>query len=145
MNNHAGPSSSKQTGYNPYPNNIVANQISGFVLDQTQGNVENFMQTLNSEKYQHLMSMLNRHLTAAKTVDEGTNSGHVSGTCLSISVNSMLNSPKHWVMDSGATSHVCFRHACFQSLRAVHNAYITLPNHNKIPVHFAGRVKLLMI
>lgn len=46
------------------------------------------------------------------------------------------------MLDSGATSHVCFDRACFQSLKAVQDAYITLPNQARIRVNFAGNVKL---
>lgn len=88
------------------------------------------------------MSVLSAHLITTKVEDEGNNANHVSSTCLSVSITPIVNSPEHWVLDSGATSHVCFRRACFQTLKAVEDAYITLPNHARIPVHFVGSVKL---
>lgn len=102
-----GPSSSNQTGYNTSLNNAMANQVSDSIPDQTIDNVENFVQKLNPDQYQHL-----------------------------------LNFPGHWGLDSGATRHVCFNHASCQTLKKVQNAYITLPNHTKIPVNFAGNVEL---
>lgn len=120
------PGSSNQASYNCHSNNAVANQISRSIPDQTHGNIGDFMQTLSPNQCQHLMSMLSAHLTTAKVKDEGTNANHVLGTCLSISISPIFNSPKHWVLDLGATSHVCFRHACFQTLKTVQNSYITL-------------------
>lgn len=136
----SGPSN--QVGYNCHSNNVVANQIFGSIPNQSHGNVEDFMQTLSSDQCQHLISVLSAHLTTAKVEDEGNNADHVSGTCLSVSISPIVNSPEHWVLDLGATSLVCFRRACFQTLKAVQNAYITLSNHARIPVHFVGSVKL---
>lgn len=94
------------------------------------------MQTLNLAQYQHLMDMLNTHLKAAK-IDTGVddNSGSVSGTCFSISNIPSLNSLKHWVVDSGATSHICSNKSTFHALKQVESAYVILPNHEKIYVH----------
>lgn len=138
------PGSRNYTGFNPHSNNNVANQISCSVSNQSQGNTGNFMQTLNHDQCQQLMSMLSTHLTTSKMDDEVANVDHVSGTILSVSINQVLNSPRHWVLDSGATSHVCFNRACFHTLKAVQDAYITLPNHAMIRVNFVGHIKLTL-
>ncbi|XP_022856063.1 uncharacterized protein LOC111377235, partial [Olea europaea var. sylvestris] len=125
------------------PRHIAANQVVfANKSEQAHTNAEDFMHSLNHTQYQQLMNMLGNHLTSAKTNtrnDEHTN--QVSGTCFSIVLNPCLNSPKHWVMDSGATSHICFSKSAFYSMKLIENAYVTLPNHKRIPVSFVGIVK----
>lgn len=78
----------------------------------SDGDIGRFVQTLNPVQYQQLMNVLNTHLRAAKlnseiSVNFGANSGKASGTCFSISIHPTFNSPRHWVVDSGAMIHIC--------------------------------------
>ncbi|XP_068661644.1 uncharacterized protein [Aristolochia californica] len=47
-----------------------------------------------------------------------------------------------WIVDSGATRHICSLAPAFISLHVVSHTTVTLPNHSQILVHFAGDVKL---
>ncbi|XP_022897798.1 uncharacterized protein LOC111411504 [Olea europaea var. sylvestris] len=97
------------------------------------------LHTLNPTQYQHLMSMLSFHLKAVKLdLETGTSSGKESGTCFSISINPSFNSSRHWVVDSGATSHLCSDHSAFDILRPIENAFVILPNHVQVPVRLIG-------
>ncbi|XP_022871010.1 uncharacterized protein LOC111390234 [Olea europaea var. sylvestris] len=122
-------------------NCVVAGLISD--LDQTQHKVGDFMQTLNAAQYQHLLSILNDHLTAAKfETQEEAVPDQITGTCLSISFKPMLNSPRIWVIDSGATSHIYSSLYAFNTMRPVQNASVTLPNNVKIPIQYIANMKL---
>lgn len=43
-------------------------------------------------------------------------------------------SPKSWILDSGATSHICHSLKCFSSYTPLRNKHVTLPNNMKIDV-----------
>lgn len=45
-------------------------------------------------------------------------------------------------MDSGAISHICSYHSNFNSMKPIQNSFVTLPNHEQIPVQFIGNVRL---
>lgn len=45
---------------------VSEHQVPELAMDQTQGDVGSFMQTLNRVQYQHLISMLSTHLKATK-------------------------------------------------------------------------------
>lgn len=49
---------------------------------------------------------------------------------------------KFWIVDSGASRHICSNTNAFISLRPIQNSTITLLNKTCIPVHFSGDVKL---
>lgn len=84
-----------------------------------------------------LMNVLSIYLLIAKADTKGdANVDRASGTCLSISLNPMLNTPRYWVMDSDATAHICFTKLAFHTMKSIKNACITLPNHEQIPVYF---------
>ena len=46
------------------------------------------------------------------------------------------------MLDSGATSDVCFNHASFVELKPIWDVYVTLRDHTRILVQYIGRVKL---
>lgn len=121
--------------------NAVANQISE--SSNHQGNIDDFVQTLNSNQYQHILAMLNSHLASAK-VDTGTDvkSTHTSGISFSVSNNPMLHSSRHWIVDSGAINHVCFDQSLFQNIVPISNSFVTLPNNFRIQVNFSGSIQL---
>jgi len=101
------------------------------------------MQSLTLVQYQDLLTMLNSYLNIARVVTKPDAShNQASGTCFSISVSPALNSPRYWIVDSGATSHICFSLPYFDQLRSVSNVFVTLPNHSRIPVTHIGNVKI---
>ncbi|KAJ0097721.1 hypothetical protein Patl1_29149 [Pistacia atlantica] len=54
----------------------------------------------------------------------------------------LFSSNQFWIVDSGATRHICSQAGAFVSLHSIHHTIVTLPNHSQILVHFAGDVKL---
>lgn len=101
------------------------------------------MQTLNSNQYQQLMNMLSNHLTNAKLdTDARVNSGHISCTCLYIFHHPTINSKTCWMVDSSATSYICYNKSAFHMMKPIQNAYITLQNNERLPVHFICTVRI---
>lgn len=100
------------------------------------------MQTLRPTQFQQLLNILTPHLNMAKAqIEPDASQDQASGTCLSISINPVLNSPKYWIMDFGATSYIYFDKSFFISLRPIQNTYITLPDHSWISVLYVGNVQ----
>ena len=134
-------------GYKPrqkchYNNNTTnstsqVNQVSESPM--VSGN--NFVQMLNHSPYSQFLSMLSSHLKEAK-LDDNSASTSVKGTCLSVPANTTLLSIKCWIVDSGATSHICYCKYAFTSLKLVQDVYVTLPDRSKMHVYFIGYVKL---
>ncbi|XP_052186088.1 uncharacterized protein LOC127797323 isoform X1 [Diospyros lotus] len=99
--------------------------------------------TLTPVQYQQLMGMLSSHLSDAKSnIDVHAFLDQASGTCFSISVNPGLSYPRYWIIDSGATNHICCNWSSFQYMRPVQNSFVTLPNHSHISVNFIGTVRI---
>lgn len=76
------------------------------------------------------MNVLNTHLSIAKVDAKGdANGDHISGTCLSISLNPIFIFPIHRVFNLGEIAHICFTKSAFHTIKSIQNAYITLANH----------------
>ncbi|XP_022861542.1 uncharacterized protein LOC111381922 [Olea europaea var. sylvestris] len=51
----------------------------------------------------------------------------------------LIQSIKVWIVDSGATKHVCWNADAFMAMRTIKNASITLPNHEAATKKMIGR------
>ena len=111
---------------------------SSCTSDQSSGN---FFQNLSTTQYNQLMSMFKSHLTMT-TPDASVAANAIAGTCLSVSQFSVATSKKIWILDSGATRHICSNMDAFSKLRPVSNTSVTLPNSARICVGFSGDVML---
>ena len=47
-----------------------------------------------------------------------------------------------WIVDSGASRHICAYRTLFTDLQPIHNSTVTLPNHSTILVLFFGDITL---
>lgn len=63
---------------------------------------------------------------------------HVAGTCLSAS----HNHSNTWVIDFGASSHICFDKSLFTSLRPAHNMSVILSTSEKFIVEYTRDITL---
>lgn len=94
--------------------------------------------------------MLSRHLQASVKEDEvSTNfakntdkSVEISGKCFPISFLTQLSSTKHWIMDSGASKHICSNIQFFTHTKHTTKTFVILPNQNQITVHIYGDIRL---
>ncbi|KAL5542038.1 hypothetical protein UlMin_009748 [Ulmus minor] len=81
-----------------------------------------FVQNLSSNQYQQLMSMFSTHLTNPTKVNNGPNSSqsnYLAGMCFSVSLNPIFSSNQLWIIDSGATRHICSQTNAFISLHPI--------------------------
>ncbi|KAL5750253.1 hypothetical protein ACOSP7_024856 [Xanthoceras sorbifolium] len=104
-----------------------------------------FVQNLNPNQYQQFLSLFFQHLTSSSPTSNDQEVAHTSyptGICFSVSLNTAFSSAHLWIVDSGATRHICSQSAAFVSLQPIQHATVTLPNQTKIPVHFSGNVRL---
>lgn len=84
--------------------------------------------------------MLQPHLqVSANTPDDSSGITHVAGTCLSQPSTATLYS---WVIDSGATSHICCDRSLFINMKPVEHVSVILPTRSRFAVEFVGTVSL---
>jgi Pol polyprotein/integrase-like protein/gag-pre-integrase-like protein len=90
------------------------------------------------EQFNQLLSLINKHHTQGDNKDSTTNSTHFAG-------NSHLKTQNFdsWILDSGASDHICFDKALLYDLRNLHEKehYITIPNGKRIKINTIGTVK----
>lgn len=59
----------------------------------------------------------------------------MAGTCSSTLSSIMAF---HWVIDSGASAHICYCRDYFMNLHSVSDVSVTLPNNSQFVVAYAG-------
>ena len=133
---HGYPPGYKFKGKNtsiPHSANQVAVQNSG-----TETSI-----AVPANQYQQLLALLASHITQNNPVSteaHDTSNPVESGIVLSAH-NSFVHSSSHWIIDSGATCHIAHNIASFSSISPTSGIFVTLPNNNRVPVHFIGTVK----
>ena len=103
------------------------------------------MSALTNEQCHQLIAMLSSHLASsvASTSTSDVNlASFAAGTCFNNSANSVFHQKHMWILDSGASRHICADSFMFMVLKPLKNSTVTLPNHTVISVHFYGDVKL---
>ncbi|XP_075515865.1 uncharacterized protein LOC142550675 [Primulina tabacum] len=148
---HGYPPGYKSRGNAPTrPNVVTANQISGPHDPSDKANInggsyQNLFQNFNTEQLNQLRMMFDQHLASNDKGNAHTNDSsnvHTSGICLSTYISTDLSSPSSWIVDSGASRHICSDAYLFKSLQPAIGSMVTLPNHTTIDVKFCGDIKL---
>lgn len=108
-----------------------------------------------SEQISQLIAQLNRQLqgSAYQVIGAPPASGHTG----SISAQGTTLVPSHyisvlepsfklpetvWILDTGASCHICCDLRMFSDIRTTQNTTISLPNNTTIPIHLSGTVHL---
>ena len=89
--------------------------------------------------------MLSSHLASsisASTLQENTTVSYVVGTCFLVPMKSVSHSNHLWIVDSGATRHICSNANLFTFLKPIWNSIVSLPNNTKIHVRLYGVIHL---
>lgn len=47
----------------------------------------------------------------------------------------------YWVVDSGASRHICYNASLFKSIKPIAGSTVTLPDHSSIQVNFCGDIR----
>lgn len=102
-----------------------------------QGKNETSLQNLNFAQYQHLLNVLQTQLAGSKANNassiesEASSSLHIARTFLTI--HSSFKSPNCWIVDSGASTHICFSRSSFVTFISYY--YIgAFPNNCQVQV-----------
>ncbi|CAA3023560.1 Hypothetical predicted protein [Olea europaea subsp. europaea] len=114
----------------------VNSQIEEKPIHQQVG-LEKFMQNLNSNQYQYLMTMLSTHLASNSQPtpnDLDKNDSTYTAGIYHSAIIPTFSCKNIWIVDSGASRHVCSIAAAFIKLRPITNSHVTLPNHTQISV-----------
>ena len=89
--------------------------------------------------------MLTTHLTTSSTSSSTSSispsTSYSTGICLSLSLQQKFAFEQFWILDFGASRHICSFPLAFSSLRPIESTNVTLPNSITIPVLFSGDVK----
>ncbi|KAJ0018876.1 hypothetical protein Pint_10931 [Pistacia integerrima] len=102
---HGYPPGYKFRSNNNY--NVAAHQVSTTDNRSYHSNsFGGFVQNLNSNQYQQLMSMLSTHLSSSAKVTNAPDPGQtncLAGICFSVFWSPLFSSNRFWIVDSGAT------------------------------------------
>lgn len=127
--------------------------IDGSTASQTEYPVHAHSYTLSNplttEQCQQLLSYLQSHLQGNQIITESPRASSSTGPSdfnasfsgmffLTHFVGSCAKSESFWLIDTGATHHVCCSASKFQSLTHLTDAFVTLPNSQKVSISGIG-------
>lgn len=112
--------------------------------DVSDSHAEHSSMNISIDQYNHLMSLLGKssHDTSAShKTEEGDTHGHalLAGTiCL------LSNFTSNWLLDSGATDHICCHLDWFTEYNVMsgHDNHITIPDDSRVKVLHTGSITL---
>ncbi|KAL4319644.1 hypothetical protein GQ457_18G025910 [Hibiscus cannabinus] len=123
--------------------NYSANNVNN--VSHTNAIVDSSTESLTSQQCQQLIVMLTNQLQAASTSDIHSTTVNLAmqGKILSFVNNlSSFNIKNSWIIDSGASRHVCYSKELFESLTPIPVGTILLPNKTIVSVGYAGTIRL---
>ena len=101
------------------------------------------MVTLSDAQYNQLLAKLSVRLLSSSSSPSTreASSGAVSVRMCDDHGMTLVNPlTPIWLIDSGASRHICANRSLFTTLKPLHNSMVTLPNHTSLPVSFSGEV-----
>ncbi|XP_061356866.1 uncharacterized protein LOC133301265 isoform X2 [Gastrolobium bilobum] len=114
----------KNTG--PKSNSVAINQASTSLL------VGNFLKDLDPLKCSQLMHLLSEHMATSNKIPEAV----VAPYSVVSNFGTFLSSK--WIVDSGASQHICADARTFVSMRPTNGSRVTLPEKTTIHVYLIG-------
>lgn len=150
---HGFPPGYKMRGKINYKHsNVPVNQVSGqhrLSTNEQSSNdqyvsVSQPLQSFDKCQMEQLMNLFIKQLSSSATKEESTTAvdSVVSGICSSVSVFSTLNDSSCWIVDSGASRHICSHANAFLELKPISNSRVILPNHEHVDVRFYGDIRI---
>lgn len=132
----------KLHGYPPgYRSNNRTNAVSnGNTTSSSKQSA--FFASLNNDQYTHLMWMLQTHLSEVTNAAKPADVTHVVGTISTAFSTMHTREGNCWIIDSGASSHICHNKSLLIKLRSAHNIVVVLPNETHFLVEFIGYIHL---
>lgn len=161
--------STMSTGQQKTSTNVVLTGFGGVISQSSSGDTPEFPQ-LTSGRLQALFQQLQHHFQPSETVatcskatisDKGVMAPQSSsGNSVSLSTNlrfenhiltfnhqclstlSFSLSSSSWIIDSGASTHVCSDLSMFRETFSKSDIVVSMPNGIKVPIQFTGTVHL---
>ncbi|XP_012857659.1 PREDICTED: uncharacterized protein LOC105976934 [Erythranthe guttata] len=140
---------------------FAVNQVSDIVhsdaslnsgsLSQSLPSSDNFLDAMTASQCQQLLSYVSSHLAnKANQPPHDKNSeifdtshiSRVTGICLFNALHTPSFMPHHWILDSGASRHICHNKSLFLNMKSVSNARVVLPDSSMVLVNCIGDVQL---
>ncbi|KAL4290467.1 hypothetical protein GQ457_14G000950 [Hibiscus cannabinus] len=132
-----------------YPPGYVskARQSHATHLNAASGAVDSSVShdSLSVSQCQQLIAMLTTQLQAASSADLPSSSINLimQGKILSyVNLFSSFDSKRYWIIDSGASRHVCAFKESFDSLCSIQGGSIMLPDNSTVMVEYSGTIRL---
>ena len=125
-------------------NSIEAQNSGTSIGPQGSGKPREFsVSSLSVDQCDQLIGMLSTRLVAStSSIADVHSTSLTAGTYAVNNYGSFSSSNSIWIIDSGASRHICVDRSSFPTLKQLHNSTVTLPNHTTIPVHFHGNIKI---
>lgn len=103
-------------------NSVMANQVNTLEDKSSKDNdsIANFFQNLDNNQCHHLMNILSKRMASTFQIEAPADHSpisHNTGTCFSVSVHPKFASSNSWIIDSGASKHICTNAVQFISLQ----------------------------
>jgi hypothetical protein len=99
----------------------------------SDGNGSQDQFTLSREQYQNIMALLQQsqpQTHSANSAQTTSNNNRVSSSSF------------HWILDSGATDHICPSKSCFLNLFPITPISVKMPNQTSVIANFSGTVQI---
>lgn len=102
--------------------------------------VQDVVTGLTNDQCQQIIALLSGKLSSVNTVS--TSHSIQTGNHYIMILNSGYFQSNVWILDSGATRHVCNNKELFTNIKDITNTRIRLPNHSLIPANQMGDIKI---
>ena len=130
------------------PNQMLPNSLHTNQLTLTDGSTASASPPpLTHDQHNQLLALLSLHSSSGSSASFGDSNplqqsiSNFTGI-LSLSPSSSTLNPSIWILDSGATHHVCTNSSMFHSIHSFSSNTVTLPTGTKIPITGIGTIHL---
>ena len=137
----------KETWYKTfgYPPNYFKNRSNSFVnnVDSSFEQKSTHNPTLTTAQCHQLIQYLTTQLIVTSSTPSIHSTDDIATNIIGNTLNSILPiNAYQWIIDSGATSHICCYKSLYDSYMTMYNSYVLLPNSFKVKVEGIVSIKL---
>lgn len=143
---HGFPPGYRTQSSQSHANYVDVDQCQSYTQTTTTSNVHDALTALTQQQCENLIAMLSGQLASVNVVNVSTNHATVSENLegkyriVTLNVGNYLSNV--WILESGATRHICNDKGIFTNMQSVTRTRVRLPNHSLIQVHFKGHIQL---
>ncbi|XP_062088793.1 uncharacterized protein LOC133795356 [Humulus lupulus] len=104
-----------------------------------QFNTTTFLPQLTATQYQQLLNLLATQAPSMNSTEPSSSTGNPE---IVLSTNSFIPVIDSWIVDTGATRHICSNVNTFQFLNPIFPTKLILPNNDSLLVHPSGSIAI---